>query len=42
MPGNMVVAMFYYMFKRGSLRCGDVDDVIYDVEGASEGKYGCT
>ena len=42
MPGNMVVAMFYYMFKRRSLRRGEMDEVIYDVEGAREGQYGCT
>ena len=29
------------MFTRGSLRLGDVNDVIYDAECAREGPYGC-
>ena len=30
------------MFTRGSLRLGDVNDVIYDAECVREGPYGCT
>ena len=29
------------MFTRMSLRRSDVNDVIYDAEGAREGRYGC-
>ena len=31
-----------YMFTCGSVRHGDVNDIIYDAEGACEGQYGCT
>ena len=37
MPGNTVVATFltfYFMFTHGSVRRGDMNDVIYDAEGA--------
>ena len=30
------------MFTNGSLCHGDVNDIIYDAEGACEGQYGCT
>ena len=30
------------MFTLGSSRSGDVNDVIYDAEGAREGQYWCT
>ena len=30
------------MFTQGSLCFGDVNNVIYDAEGAREGRYGCT
>ena len=39
MPGKAVAATFltfYYMFTHGSLRRGDVIDVIFDTEGAHE------
>ena len=32
----------YYMFMSGSLRRGDVNDVIYDADAAREGRYGFT
>ena len=39
-PGNMAAATFftfYFMFILWFLRCGDMDSVIQDVEGAREG-----
>ena len=32
---------FYYLFTCGSLRRGDVNDVIYYAAGVHEGLYGC-
>ena len=43
MPGKRHAAAFkyfYYMFMSGSSHRGDVNDVIYDYEGAHEGQYG--
>ena len=40
MPGNAAAAAFstfYYMFTGGSLCHGDMDDIIYDIEGSCEG-----
>ena len=40
MPGDAATAtfsLFYHMFMRESLRRDDVNDVIYDAEGAREG-----
>ena len=31
-----------YMFTHWSLYGGDMNDIIYDAEGAPEGQYGCT
>ena len=45
MPGNVEAAMFqnfYYMLTHESLRHVDANNVIYDAEGAGEGRYGCT
>ena len=42
MPGKSEAATFYYMFMHGSSRCGEVNDINYDSEGAREGQYGCT
>ena len=36
-----LVLNFYYMFTRESLRHDDANDVIYDTDGACEGRYGC-
>ena len=43
MPGNTAATFktFYYMFMLESSRRGDVNDVIYDSEGAREGRYRC-
>ena len=44
MPGNAAAALFktfYYMFTRGSLRRGDLNDAFYDAVVAREGRYGC-
>ena len=45
MPVNATAALFKtfnYLFMRGSLRRGDVNDVFYDAVVAREGRYGCT
>ena len=39
--GGGHVLNFFHMFTRGSLHHGNVNDVIYDADAASEGRYGC-
>ena len=41
MPANAAAVQNYYMFTRWPENRGDVNDVIYDADGACMGRYGC-